>query len=67
MQELWSFVSVPEVQKQERLKMDAQELIDSCEDFDCKCGGEYCRRDSTWKSRVYCDKCNDYFDVSGCD
>lgn len=45
--------------------MNTQELIDSCEDFDCKCGGEYCIRDVTWKSRVYCDKCNGYIDISG--
>lgn len=54
--------------------MNAQELIDSCEDFDCKCGGEYCVRDydpkdggpvTGWASRVYCNKCGDYFDVSG--
>jgi len=50
--------------------MTAQEIIDGCEDFDCKCGGEYCVRKYTsdggavmgWASRVYCNKCG----VLGC-
>lgn len=34
-------------------------------EFKCKCGGEFKAGRDEWNSRMRCDKCNDYFDLSG--
>jgi hypothetical protein len=31
----------------------------------CKCGGSFVVDDPIWRSRIHCDKCGDYCDLSG--
>lgn len=38
------------------------ELIDQLE---CHCGGWCCIQDDIWPSRLHCNKCDNYIDVSG--
>lgn len=38
------------------------ELVDN---LCCECGGVRCVKDDIWPSRLHCNKCGDYIDLSG--